>query len=63
MRRAVDLDDELTFAANKVGNVSADRLLPHKFPSAELAVSEVSPDNTLGCRRVAALRASAAGFD
>jgi hypothetical protein len=31
MSRAVDLDDELLLAANEVGEIGTDRLLPNEF--------------------------------
>jgi hypothetical protein len=36
---AINLNDEAPFAAEKVGKIWTDRLLPHKFEPAELSVS------------------------
>jgi hypothetical protein len=47
MSRAVDLDDELLLAANEVGEIGTDRLLPNEFESAEKAVSKSPPEQTL----------------
>jgi hypothetical protein len=43
MLAAVDLDDQMPLAADKVGVVGSYRLLAYEFDAAELAVAQLSP--------------------
>ena len=47
MLEAVDLDDQMFIAAEKIGDISAQRHLASKFEPVEAAVTEVSPEKTL----------------
>jgi hypothetical protein len=63
MRRAVDLDDKSFLAANEVGEIWANRLLPNELEPAELAASKSSPKLALSRSLVPAKPARPARFD
>jgi hypothetical protein len=44
MSRAVDLDDKLFLAANEIGEIGTERLLPDELEPAEKAVSKSTPE-------------------
>jgi hypothetical protein len=48
MLAAIDLDDQVQFAAQEIADERANRHLPREFPPAELAVSEMAPQDALG---------------
>ena len=69
MSRAVDLDDKLLLAANEVGEIGTNRLLPDELEPAESTVSKAPPKLALsvglvpaqparGALRAAVVRAS-----
>jgi hypothetical protein len=63
MGRAVDLDDELFFAASEVGEIGANGLLPNELESAESAVSKSPPKLAFGLGLVSPQAASPARLD
>jgi hypothetical protein len=62
MSRAVDLDDQLFLAANEVGEIGTDRLLPDELEASERAVSKSPPKLAFGLGLVPAQRARSACF-
>ena len=46
MSRAIDFDDKFLLAANEVGELGTDRLLPNELKSAEKAASKSPPEQT-----------------
>ena len=54
MSRAVDLDDQFFLAANVVGEIRTNRLLPNELEAAENAVSKSSPKLAFSLSLVAA---------
>jgi hypothetical protein len=62
MSRAVDLDDQLFLAANEVGEIGTDRLLPDELEASERAVSKSPPKLAFGLGLVPAQRARSARF-
>jgi len=62
MGRAVDLDDKLFLAANQVGEIGADRLLPDELETAESAVPKSPPELAFGLGLVPAQHARPARF-
>jgi len=50
MLPAVDLDDEVPFAASKVGEIPPDWLLTHKFETRQLPIPQMPPKHQFGTR-------------
>ena len=48
MLAAIQLDNQLTFEAHEVDNVSAQRLLSAKLVSAQAAMADLTPQAALG---------------
>ena len=63
MSRAIDLDNKFLLAANEVGEIRTNRLLPNELKSAEKAVSKAPPKLALGLGLVLAEFARPARFD
>jgi hypothetical protein len=62
MSGAVDLDDKFFFAANEVGEIGTNRLLPDELEPAESAVSKSLPKLAFSLGLVSAQPASSACF-
>ena|GEM_PF-6396831 len=62
MCRAVDLDNKFLVAADEVGEIRANRLLPNELEPAEKAVSKAPPKLAFGLGLVSPQRASSARF-
>ena len=62
MSRAVDLDDKFFLAADEVGEIRANRLLPNELEPGEKAVSKSPPKLAFGLGLVSPQRASSARF-
>jgi len=45
---AIHLDDQTPFGAREVGEESPDRMLPAEFPAAQVAIAQVTPQQSLG---------------
>jgi hypothetical protein len=63
MRRAVDLDNKFLLAANEVGEIRTNRLLPNELEPAEKVVSKAPPKLAFGLGLVSPQPASSARFN